>query len=119
MSKQTKLTFKHHKGKKSKKRQTKAKTATKKPSNYNVAPPVPTGNDSSAVTAEELQAIRDMEIEHKYKPQIRGVIRSWTNDNTPDSNQRLKQHFEQELSIMYMQHHQHIKLCINLFICVY
>ena len=101
MSKQTKLTFQHQKKKKSKKRQTKAKTATKKPSNYNVRPTVTKGNDDSPVTVAELQAIHEMEKEYSYKhkPQLRGVLRSWANDNSADSNRRLQEHFEQELSL--------------------
>ena len=99
MSKQTKLTFKHRKNKQSKKRQRKAKTATKKPSNYNVAPPVPTVIDSSPVTVEELKAIREMETSYKYKAQVRGVIRSLENDNSAGSKRLLQQHYEQELSI--------------------
>lgn len=101
MSKQTKLTFHHHKSKQSKKRQRKKKTATKKPSNYHVPPPTTNVNDSLPVTEEELQAIHDMEKEYsyKYKPQLRGVLRSLANDNTAESNRRLEQHFEQELSI--------------------
>lgn len=96
MSKQTTLSFhKTKKKKKSTKRRIKSRTATKKPNNNNNNLVNP---DDFPVTAEELKAIREMELSSRYRPQVRGVVKSWKKKNDENSNIRLQEHFEQELS---------------------